>query len=72
MATKPEFSNEDDSSVLTAIVKHEDQTIMNSLSGDREDPEQLGPKTQFYSKKALWAFLILCYSVRGLPDLDTK
>lgn len=33
------------------------------IQNDTDDLEQANPKSAFNSKKALWAFLVLCYSV---------
>ncbi|CAG8948025.1 unnamed protein product [Penicillium salamii] len=34
----------------------------SDMNTHTDDPEQAGPKSAFNSKKALWAFLVLCYS----------
>lgn len=52
-------------------------SVEGNVSGDEEDVdkqglratehdlEQANSKAVFNSKKALWGFLVLCYSVRG-------
>ncbi|KAJ5107929.1 hypothetical protein N7456_004604 [Penicillium angulare] len=44
------------------IQKHGARATQHTVKNDERDPEQASSKSAFNSKKALWAFLVLCYS----------
>ena len=46
------------------VGKHGLRVTERDIRSNMDDLEQANPKAAFNSKKALWGFLVLCYSVR--------
>lgn len=47
------------------IHKQVPQSTEHTVQSDESDLEQASSKSAFSSRKALWGFLVLCYSVRN-------